>query len=198
MQYLRRLYDWMLKWADTPYGGPALFFIAFAESSVFPIPPDVLLIALCLGRRERWFRFAGLCTVGSLLGGLAGYAIGWGIWGAVDEWFFTYVPGFTREVYERVQGLYTTYDFWIIFVAAFTPIPYKIITITAGVFGIGLPMFVVATLVGRAARFMTVAYLIHRFGSPIQKFIERNFNLLTIVFSVLLVGGFVLLRFVGE
>ncbi|MCH7958663.1 MAG: DedA family protein [Candidatus Hydrogenedentes bacterium] len=198
MQYLRRLYDWMLKWADTPYGGPALFLIAFAESSVFPIPPDVLLIALCLGRRERWFRFAALCTVGSLLGGLTGYAIGWGIWSTVDEWFFAYVPGFTMEVYERVQGLYETWDFWIIFIAAFTPIPYKIITITAGVFGISLPMFVFATLVGRAARFMTVAYLIYRFGAPIQKFIDRHFNLLTVVFSVLLVGGFLLLRVVGE
>ena len=89
MQYLRRLYDWMLKWADTPYGGPALFFIAFAESSVFPIPPDVLLIALCLGRRDRWLRLAGLCTVGSLLGGLAGYAIGWGLWRSGAVWLFT-------------------------------------------------------------------------------------------------------------
>ncbi|GMW00988.1 MAG: hypothetical protein AMXMBFR84_21250 [Candidatus Hydrogenedentota bacterium] len=194
MKQLKRLYDWVLSWADTPYGGVALFVLAFAESSFFPIPPDVLLIALCLGNRERWIRFAMICTTASLLGGLAGYGIGWGLWHVVDQFFFTYVPGFSPEQFSRVQGLYEQWNFWIVFIAAFTPIPYKVITVTAGVFGVNVFMFALASLVGRAARFFLVAYLLHRFGEPIHGFIEKRFNLLTIVFVVLLLGGFLILR----
>ncbi len=196
MKWIRQLYDWVLSWARTPYGGIALFLIAFAESSVFPIPPDVLLIALCLGHRKQWLRFAAICTAGSVLGACAGYAIGWGLWHAVDEFFFTYVPSFTPEAFENVQDLYKKYDAGIIFVAAFTPIPYKVITITAGVFGLNLLAFILASIVGRAARFFLVAYLLHRYGSPIGQFIDKRFNLLTIVFTVLLVGSFYVLKFV--
>jgi membrane protein YqaA with SNARE-associated domain len=196
MKLVRRLYDWVLSWADTPYAAPALFLIAFAESSFFPVPPDVLLIALCLGKRDRWIYFAGLCTLGSVLGGLAGYAIGWGLWAAVDRVFFEFVPGFTPEAFDRVQTLYQDWDFWFVFIAAFTPIPYKVITITAGVFGLNLAMFLVATVIGRSARFLLVAYLLHRFGEPIHRFIDRWFNVLTIVFTILLVGGFYLIEVV--
>jgi membrane protein YqaA with SNARE-associated domain len=195
MKWLRRLYDWVLSWARTPYGGAALFLIAFVESSFFPIPPDVLLIALCLGHRERWLRFASICTAGSVFGALAGYGIGWGLWQGVDEFFFHYVPGFTPEAFEKVQQLYKDYDFWIVFVAAFTPIPYKVITITAGVFGINLIAFIVASIVGRAGRFFLVAFLLYWFGEPIGQFIDKRFNLLTIVFTVLLFAGFYVLKF---
>ncbi|HRZ82116.1 MAG TPA: DedA family protein, partial [Candidatus Hydrogenedentes bacterium] len=106
MKIIRRLYDWVLHWADTPYGMTALVLIAFAESSFFPIPPDVLLIALCLGRREKWARFASACAVASVAGGIAGYAIGWGVWQAVDQFFFAYVPGFSEQAFERVSQLY--------------------------------------------------------------------------------------------
>lgn len=196
MTWLRRLYDWVLSWAHTPYGAPALFLLAMAESSVFPIPPDVLLIALCLGKRERWLYYAGVCSVGSILGGLIGYGIGWGLWQAVDQFFFQYVPGFTPDNFHFVQDIYRDYDFWFVFVAAFTPIPYKVITITAGVFGINLVMFLIATVIGRSARFFLVAFLLFRFGEPISAFIDKRFNMLTIVFAVLLVGGFYVIRFV--
>jgi len=194
MKWLKSLYDWVLSWANTPYGGIALFVIAFAESSVFPIPPDVLLIALCLGNRDRWLRFALVCTAGSVVGGLFGYLLGWGFWTAVDDFFFQYVPSFDIEAFEAVQEIYREWDFLFVFVAAFTPIPYKVITITAGVFGLNLIMFTIATIVGRAARFFLVAFLLHRFGEPIAAFIEKRFNLLTILFAILLVGGFYVIR----
>ncbi|MBM3289699.1 MAG: DedA family protein [Candidatus Hydrogenedentes bacterium] len=198
MRHIKRLYDWVLSWANTPYGGTALVLLSFAESSFFPIPPDVLLIALCLGNRERWFRFASLCTAASVVGGLAGYGIGWGLWHAVDQLFFTYVPGFTEEQFAKVQGLYERWNFWVVFVAAFTPIPYKVITVSAGVFGINMAMFMIASVVGRAARFFLVAYLLHRYGEPIHAFIEKRFNLLTIVFVILLIGGFAVLRYAAH
>ncbi len=196
MKFIRRMYDWVLGWADTPYGAPALFLIAFAESSFFPIPPDVLLIALCLGVRERAFRFAAICAAGSILGGLAGYGIGWGLWGAVDEFFFAYVPGFNEAAFAQVQDIYRQWDFWFVFIAAFTPVPYKVITITAGVFGLDLLMFMIATIIGRSARFFAVAALLYAFGEPIGKFIDKRFNILTIVFTILLFAGFYLIRVV--
>lgn len=198
MKYIKRLYDWVLSWAETPYGAVALAVLAFAESSFFPIPPDVLLIALCLGVREKSYCFALICSVASVLGGIAGYMIGWGMWAAVDQWFFSYVPGFSEDKFEYVQGLYQDWDVWIVFIAAFTPIPYKVITITAGVFALNLPMFIFATIVGRSARFFLVAVLIRRYGEPIRDFIDKRFNLLTIVFVILLVGGFYVLKLLGH
>lgn len=198
MKWVRWLYDWVMRWADTPYGMAALVVLAFAESSFFPIPPDVLLIALCLGSPNKWMRFALACTLASVAGAIAGYAIGWGVWHTVDEFFFAYVPGFTRETFDYVAGLYDQYNFWIVFAAAFTPIPFKVITIAAGVCGINFPMFVIASLVGRSARFFLVSGLLRIFGRPIQRFIDRWFNILTIVFMILLVGGFVLLKMFVE
>lgn len=198
MKWIRSLYDWVLSWADTPYGAPALFIIAFAESSFFPVPPDVLLIALCMGARDRAYYFALVCSLGSILGGIAGYLIGWGLWALVDQFFFSYVPGFSTETFENVRSLYDEWNFWIVFIAAFTPIPYKVITITAGVFGISFPMFVIASAVGRPARFYLVAALIRIFGEPVRKIIDRHFNLLTIVFTVLLIGSFFLLEMMAD
>jgi membrane protein YqaA with SNARE-associated domain len=194
MKWIRSLYDWILSWAESPYGAAALFVLAFAESSFFPIPPDVLLIALCVGHRMKSLRFAAICALGSLLGGAAGYAIGWGAWASVGDFFFTYVPGFSNEAFDKVGGLYKDWDFWIVFIAAFTPLPYKVITIAAGVFQINFPMFMLASLVGRSARFFLVAGLLYRFGEPIKDFIDKRFNVLTIVFTILLVGGFILLK----
>lgn len=196
MKWIRQLYDWVLSWANTPYGGIALFLIALVESSVFPIPPDVLLIALCLGRRDKWLYYATICTAGSVVGAVIGYGIGWGLWHAVDEFFFTYVPGFTHETFDRVQELYKRYDVAIVFTAAFTPLPYKVITVTAGVFGLNLILFILVSIVGRAARFFLVAGLLYWFGEPIGRFIDKRFNLLATVFTVLLIGGFYALKFV--
>lgn len=188
----RRMYDWVLSLAHSRHGTLALFALSFAESSFFPIPPDVLQIALTLERRSRAFFYAAVSTVASVLGGLAGYAIGWGLWAAVDQFFFRYV--FPPEVFQRVEGLYQQYDFWCVFAAAFTPIPYKVFTIAAGVFHISLVAFLLASVIGRGARFFLVAALLWWFGPPIKTFIDRYFNLLSIVFTVLLVGAFLLLK----
>lgn len=198
MKWIRSLYDWVIGWAQTPYGVIALFLLAFAEASFFPIPPDVLLIALCVGERTRSFWFALVCTAGSVAGGIFGYLIGWGLWASVDQLFFNYVPGFTEEVFAAVQGYYDTYNFWIVFVAAFTPIPYKVITIAAGVFGINFVMFLIASTVGRAARMFLVAGLLYAFGEPIRAFIDRYFNLLTILLIAGIIGGFVFLRLLAH
>ena len=195
MGWIRKLYDWVLSWAETPYGAAALVVLAFAEASFFPIPPDVLLIALCLGSPKRWWRFAGLCTAASVAGGAAGYLIGWGLWAAVDQFFFTYVPGFTEEVFQRVAEKYEAWNFWVVFIAAFTPIPFKVFTIAAGVCGIHFPMFLIAAMVGRGTRFTAVSLLLRIFGEPIRGFIDRWFNLLTIVFVILLIGSFFLLKY---
>lgn len=198
MKWIRGLYDWVLRWADTPYGMLALLILAFAESSFFPIPPDVLLIALCLGNRQKWLLFAGACSAASVVGGIAGYGIGWGLWAVVDQFFFSYVPGFTPAAFEKVKELYELYNFWIVFIAAFTPIPFKVITVTAGVFGIHFPLFVIASMVGRSARFLLVAGMLYLFGEPIRDFIDKRFNLLTIVFTILLIGGFVVLKLLSD
>ena len=196
MRLVRRLYDWVLHWAETPYGGPALFLLALVESSIFPVPPDVLLIALCIALPSRAWRFAMLTSAGSVLGGLIGYGIGWGAWPLVDTFFFDYIPGFTPAVFERVQGLFAEYDFWVVFTAGFTPIPYKVITIGSGVFNINLPVFLVASVISRSLRFFLVAWLLHRYGSGMREFIDRYFNLLSIIFVLLLLGGFLLLKYV--
>lgn len=190
---MRRAYDWVLSWAETPYGAVALAALSFAEASFFPIPPDVLLIALCIGKREKSMWYAGVCAVASLFGGILGYLIGWGFWEATDEFFYTYV--FSEAKFAAVQSYYHQYDFWIVFIAAFTPIPYKIITIAAGVCEINFGMFLIASIIGRSMRFYLVAGLIYLFGAPIKSFIEKRFNALTIAFVILLFGGFAALKY---
>lgn len=192
---VRRLYDWMLSWADRPGGPAALFGISFAESSVFPIPPDPLLLALALGRPKKALLFAAICTAGSILGGMLGYAIGWFVWESVSGFFFGHVPGVTPEGFAIVQEWYLKWGFWAVFLAGFTPLPYKVFTLASGVFAISFPIFVVASVISRGARFFIVAGLVYYFGAPIQSFIDRHFNRLAWLFGALLVGGFVALRF---
>jgi len=191
---VRRLYDWVLHWANTPYGTPALGVLAFAESSFFPVPPDVLLMALCLGKPRRSFAFATVCSIASVVGGIFGYWIGAAVWHQVADFFFLHVPGFSHEVFDKVSALYATYAFWAVFTAGLTPIPYKVFTIAAGVFQIDFPLFVLASVVSRSARFFAIALLIRKFGAPIRDFIDRYFNLLSIAFVVLLAGGFAVVR----
>jgi len=201
----RRLYEWTLAWAYRPSSGMALFALSFAESSFFPIPPDVLLMPLVLGNRRKWLRYALLCSAASVAGAVFGFCIGWLAWQAVKGVFFTYVPGFTPEAFDRVSGLYDRYNFWIVFAAGFTPIPFKVITITAGVFGTGpkvarpavfFTVFLVAAAVSRSARFFLVAGLMRVFGPKVTPFIEKYFNWLALLFTALLVGGFLVLKYV--
>ena len=195
MRVFRRLYDWVLRWAETPYGTPALFLLALAESSVFPVPPDVLLIALSISLPHRAWYYATICSLGSVIGGVIGYLLGWGFWTLLADFFFTYVPGFTPQLFARVQALYAEHDFWVVFAAGFTPIPYKVITIAAGVFLINFPVFVLASVIGRSARFFLVAGLIRRYGPGIRSFVDRYFNLLSLFFLLLLIGGFLVLKY---
>lgn len=193
---VRRLYDWVLHWAETPYGPTALFVLALAESSFFPIPPDPLLIALCLGAAGKSFRFAAVATVASVVGGVIGYGLGAGFWHVAEGWFYTYVPGVTPEAFDRVQALYDQYDFWAVFLAGLTPIPYKVFTLSAGVFSVNFFVFVVASVLSRGLRFYLLAGLIYRFGPPIARFIDRYFDALAWLFGILLVAGFLLVEFV--
>jgi membrane protein YqaA with SNARE-associated domain len=201
MKIIRGMYDWVLSWAATPYGSAALFVLAFFESSFFPIPPDPLLIALILGARARAFRFAAICSVASVSGAMLGYAIGHFAWWTtageftgLAQFFFTNVPGFSLEKFHVVQGLFERWNFWIVFTAGFTPLPFKVFTISGGAFDISLAPFILASFIGRSARFFLVAWLIWRFGAQITLFIDKYFNLLAIVFTILLVGGFALLK----
>ena len=193
---VRRLYDWVLHWAHTPYGMPALVLLTFAESSFFPIPPDPLLIALCIAAPRRSLVFAAAATVASVLGGLAGYGIGFAAWHVVQDFFFTYVWGVSAEAFASVQALYDRWDFWAIFFAGLTPIPYKVFTLSAGVFKISLPVFVVASVLSRGLRFFVLALLIYRYGASISDFIDRHFNTLTVAFGALMVVGFAVIKFV--
>ena len=201
MNIVKRLYDWMLSWGDSRWGALALFLFAFAESSFFPIPPDVLLIALCLGAVARSFRFAAICTAGSILGAMVGYAIGYFVWQnaageytALAHFFFNHV--FSVEAFEKVGALYDQYNFWIVFTAGFTPLPYKLFTISGGLFHINFVMFIIASIISRGLRFFLIAGLIWKFGAPIKVFIDKYFNLLAIAFTVLLIGSFVLIGYI--
>ncbi len=194
MNFLKKLYDWVLHWAETPNAMPALFLLAFAESSFFPIPPDVLLITLALSIPSKSFRYAAVCTAGSVLGGVAGYFIGYGLMDLIGTPILEFYG--VMDKYEYIQELYMRYDAWAVSIAGFTPVPYKVFTISAGAFKINFVIFVLASLAGRAGRFFLVAALIYRFGPPIRKFIDKYFNLLTIVFFVLLILGFIVVRYV--
>jgi membrane protein YqaA with SNARE-associated domain len=189
---IRRLYDWVLGWADRPGGPVALFGIAVAESSFFPIPPDVLLMALSLGRPRRALWFASICTAGSVIGGVIGYYIGLFLFEQVGrhilEWY-----GLMGQ-FEKVGELYKENLVLALGTAGLTPIPYKVFTIAGGAFSVPLLPFIVISIVSRGLRFYGVAGLIFWFGPQVKSFIDRYFNLLTIVFVVLLVGGFVVVR----
>ena len=195
MKIVRRLYDWVLSWAETPYGLPVLGLLAFAEASFFPVPPDVLLIALCLAIPAKSYRFALVASLGSVAGGVLGYLIGWSVWDVLSPYFFQYVPGFSADGFAQVKSLFDKYDFWTVFAAGFTPIPYKIFTIASGAFQINFPVFVGASLISRGLRFFLVAALFYYLGRPARALIEKYFNLLTILFLVLLVGALLLIKY---
>ncbi len=191
---LRKLYYWTLHWADTPYALPALVLISFLESSFFPVPPDVLLMAMCFANPRRWMIFAAWCTVGSVAGGVLGWYIGFGFWGVTQNFFFDVIPGFTPEVFAKVETFYQGNAFLAILTAAFTPIPYKVFTIAAGVFQVAIPVLIAASIVGRGARFFLVAGLIRGFGPAVKPFLEKHFEVASILLLLLGVGGFLALK----
>lgn len=191
--WLRRLYHWVIGWADRPGGPAALTVIAFAESSFFPIPPDVLLIPLSLGRPSRALWFATLCTIGSVTGAMFGYLIGATLYQSIAVPILEFY-GLTDQ-YATIGRMYQENLLLSLGTAGFTPIPFKVFTIAAGGFGVSFPAFVAVSAVSRGARFFLVAGLITLFGERIRGFIERYFNLLTILFVIALVGGFLAVAF---
>ena len=202
MTIIKNLYDWVLNWANSKYGVVALALMAVSEASFFPIPPDVLLIALCLGSQSKSLKYALICSVGSILGAVIGYGIGSILWWSssneftgLANFFFSIIPGFSTDVFYSIKDQYEQWNFWIIFTAGFTPIPFKIFTITAGAFDINFILFLIASTISRSARFFLVAGLIWKYGKPIKEFIDKYFNLLAILFTLLLFGGFFLAKF---
>lgn len=183
---------WMVEWATSPYGILALFAIALAESSFFPIPPDGLLIALCLAAPETAFLFALVCSIGSVLGGALGYLIGLkGGRPLLKRWF-------KSEKVRLVEDYYQRWDVWAVGVAGFTPIPYKVFTISAGVFELNFLRFILTSMVSRSARFFLVALLFYFFGETLRDLFEKYFALLTVAFFVLLFLGFYFIRVMGK
>ncbi len=189
---LRRLYDWTLLQAAKPHALAILAAISFIESSVFPIPPDVLLIPMILAQRDRAFLIAGVCTVASVAGGFLGYAIGYGLYESIGVAildFYGYLEKFTQ-----FQAMYNENGAWIVFFAGLTPFPYKVITIASGVTALDPLVFGIASVLSRGLRFFIVAGLLWYWGPWIRGFIDRYFGWLTLAFFVLLIGGFAALR----
>ena len=204
MGLIKKLYDWVLGLTQKPNGDISLAILSFSEASFFPIPPDVLLIPLCLGNRKKIYFFAFICSCFSIIGAIFGYYIGKLLWwdmpgieySYIANLFFEYVPGITVDGFNRIQTMYDRWNFWIVFTAGFTPIPFKLITISAGTFNINFLMFIVASIIRRSARFFIVATLIKVFGDPIKEFIEKYFNLLALAFTILLIGGFIFIKYI--
>ena len=185
---LHDLVDWVLAWAESPFGGLALFVLSAAESIIFPVPPDPLLIALGVGNPSFALVFAAVCLLGSLVGAGIGYLIGmWGGRPVVDRLF-------SQDKIQFVERKYQRYDVWAILIAALTPIPYKVFTVTAGMFRLHFGRFMLASLLGRGARFFAVGLLIALFGEPIAAFIDEYLDILFVVFMVLLIGGFFVIK----
>ncbi|PZX46788.1 membrane protein YqaA with SNARE-associated domain [Roseinatronobacter thiooxidans] len=190
---LRSLYDWTLSLARHKYALWGLAVVAFIESSVFPIPPDVLMIAMIVARPSRAFVIAGVATVASVAGGLAGYWIGYGAFETLGRPVLEF---YGKDAYfAEFQARYNEWGAWAVLIAGVTPFPYKVITILSGATALSLPVFMLASIVARGLRFFIVAALLRRFGAPIRDFIERRLGLVFSVFMALLLGGFVVVRY---
>jgi membrane protein YqaA with SNARE-associated domain len=190
---LRRAYDWTTGWAHRPGGTWALFLIAVIESSVFPVPPDVLLIALAVGAPRRALWFAAVCSVGSVVGGVIGWVIGSAAWHVARDFFIPFI--FSQEVFDRVQLLYQGNAFLSILTAAFTPIPFKVFTVAAGVFDVNLLVLIAASGIGRSARFFMVGGAIYLLGPQVKEFIEKYFDWLAWAFLAIGIAGFVAVKY---
>ena len=190
---LRKSYDWMMRQAAGPHAERVLAIVAFLESSVFPIPPDAMLVPMVLARPENAWRYVAIATAASVVGGLAGYAIGYFLYETAGSWIIElYGLGSKAELFRQS---YQEWGLWIILIKGLTPIPYKLVTIASGLAGFDLRVFIVASIVTRGARFAMVALLLHYFGQPIRKFIEERLTLVTTAFAALIVLGFVSLRY---
>lgn len=190
---IRPLYNWMMRWSAHPRAGWALFWISFIESSVFPLPPDLMLVPMCLANRARAFQYAAICTAASALGGLFGYAIGYFLFETIGQWVIDFYG--LQAAFDGFQAQFQYWGWWLVLGAGFTPLPYKLITIASGVFMLNIWVFIAASVISRGARFFLEAWLIRQFGAPIQGFIERYMGILTILFFICLFGGFLAVKY---
>jgi membrane protein YqaA with SNARE-associated domain len=186
---LRGLYNWVLKLAASRHAEPWLFGISFAESSFFPIPPDVMLAPMCFARPERAYRYALVCTIASVLGALLGYAIGYWLFETVGSAIISVFGYGGKE--EELRAQYGEYGAWIIFIKGVTPIPFKLVTIVSGAMAFSIPIFIAACVVTRGIRFFVVAWLFKTFGPTLAPVIEKRIGLFALLFVVVLVGGFI-------
>ena len=191
---IRKLYDWTLSWAAHPQAIWVLAVVSFVESSVFPIPPDVLLVPMILAAPRRAWIIAGVCTIASVLGALLGYAIGFFAWDTLGEPILRALG--KGDSFETFRLRYNDWGAWAVLIAGVTPFPFKVITILSGATGLSVPVFVLSSIVARGLRFFLVAALLWRFGPPVRDFIERRLGLVFTLFCVCLVGAFLLLRYV--
>jgi membrane protein YqaA with SNARE-associated domain len=190
---MKKIYDWMMRLAAGPKAPYALAAVSFAESSFFPIPPDVMLVPMVLANRAKAWWYATLATITSVIGGAAGYAIGYFLFVAVGQPILKFY-GHTGSL-DQVFSWFNDWGVWILIVKGMTPFPYKVLTILAGAAKMDLISFMLASVVARSMRFFLVAGLLYHYGEPIREFIEKRLTLLTTVFVILLVGGFVAIKY---
>ncbi|MGI9504551.1 MAG: YqaA family protein [Geminicoccaceae bacterium] len=190
--WLRALYNWTLRQAVSPYALWILALIAFVESSIFPIPPDILLIPMILAMRQRAWLLAGICTGASVAGGMAGYGIGAFLYEGIGQSVLAFYG--KEEAFESFQGLYNEWGAWIVMMGGLTPFPYKVITIASGVTGLNIVTFTLFSILARGLRFFLIAWLLWHFGAPIKAFIEKYLGGLMILSLVLLIGGFLVVK----
>lgn len=193
---LRKSYNWIISYAGRPSATYMLAAVSFAESSFFPIPPDPLYIAMLVADRERIWRLAILCTLSSVIGGIVGYYIGYGLYESVGSWIIEKYH--MQATFQKIQNDFNEWGFWIIALKGLTPIPYKIVTIASGVAKLDMLTFIVASMIARGFRFFSLAALIHYFGPTVRDYIEENLGFVTTVAFIALVGGFVLFKYVTE
>lgn len=188
----KRLYDWTIGMAESPRAPQALAAVSFAESSFFPVPPDVMLVPMTMAQPKKAWTYAAICTVASVLGGIVGYLIGALLYDTVGAWLIR-LYGYGDKM-DAFRALYQQHGHWIILIKGFTPIPFKLITIASGLAGYDFLMFVLLSIITRGARFFLVAGVMNRFGAPIRRFIEDNLTLVGIVTVIAIVGGFVVAK----
>ncbi len=193
LRIVRKAYDWVLHWAGTPKAVPALFLISFAESSFFPIPPDVLLIAMAVSVPTRAFYFSMICTISSVLGGMFGYLIGYSFMELIGVKILSFYH--LEPVFEKIRSSYKAYEIWTVLIGSFLVHPYKIFTLASGALEVDFTIFSLGAIAGRGSRFFFIAGLIYYFGAPIKVFIDKYFNLLFIAFSVVFLAFIYALKF---
>jgi membrane protein YqaA with SNARE-associated domain len=193
---MRKLYYWTLHWAGTRFATPMLFVISFAEASFFPVPPDALLLPMCFAKPKKWWIYAFWCTLASVLGAIAGWLIGLYLWEALKDFFFHWIPGFKPEKFESVKAAYQEWGFWVIMLKGLTPIPFKIVTISAGACQVSLPAVILASAISRGARFFGLALLVRLFGERVRPFIEKYLTWVLLACFALLILGIFALNFI--